>query len=388
MKVVPISEIRKAAGFSINVERYAGSRAVLDVLSDTAIPVDPDKTGLSSTKAFHDVVTDQAQNHMRLAELLLAVRDAPILILSDIDGTASRFTKTASAARLVGGYKDSLVRINNAHNLLDTRQNVAMCITGRSEQDARHILTQPGAPIYQHTPGGHRGVLLSENSTDLPVPVICSHGTCLLLPDGEQKEYPLTDEQKMFLSHAEIVAYEIERSYADLAIQIKHSGIDIKFPDTYNYQAVERAKTRLAELCDQDLNPKVDGGKSFAVHSEGDFEVSIRFEKADKAAAIDYFVSEILGDHPGAMPVYLGDSFAKGGTDRKAAEYVQSLGGFAIQVLNGRPQNIPADHEGFRPDITLPNPEAASKLLAYITTVLENKGFSPAMRRSLERKAD
>jgi hypothetical protein len=68
------------------------------------------------------------------------------------------------------------------------------------------------------------------------------------------------------------------------------------------------------------------------------------------------------------LPAMQDRSLGQPGTDRKAAEFVQSQGGAVIQVLNDRPRNSP-EPGGLKPDVVLASPDmAAAYLGAMVST--------------------
>jgi len=375
MNVIPYKDLIDAPSFKIDAARLSDSRHIHALLDNQSIPQDPDwqKRPGYVRQNFHHVVQNIDNTRCALARVVLAMTRYPVTILSDIDGTASAMVPLASDSRLVPGYKEAAVKLSHAYKIDNRAPSQLTFITGRSEEDAQAILTQPGPEICQNA-GNAQRILLEQNSTALALPVICSHGTVMLTPEGEKREIPLTEEQQAFINEAYQHADWMQTNYPSVVVQKKHSGIDIKDSSGAN---IAEIREKLKAFCNSPKNPLIDGTHSFAIHDEGDIESSIRFERADKARAIKEFVLSMFDSRPGTMLVYIGDSYGVGGTDRRAAEFVQSLGGIAIQILNDRPQNVPGPEDSFRPDLILPNPDVAAKLLTHIAETKERSAFTP-----------
>lgn len=353
------------------IVRLANTRPIFDIFADVEVPQDPDYVRRKgyARQQFSDVAGDVDEMRLKIAGAVLAAACNPVIIFSDIDGTASRFTALAADSKMVKGYKAAMARLNDQKD-----GTSAFCVTGRSEEDVTAILTRDTEDILS-TQGA---VLYSKDKNNLPVPAICSHGTVFLKANGEREEIPLNPEESAFVKKAHDLGQAIKAQFPNVVVQYKHSGIDVKDESGHD---IEEIRQRLKELCNSDDNPAAGEKSSFAVHNEGDIETSIRFELVDKARALNKFVLNARKDETPALLIYIGDSFGEGGTDRRAAEYVQSLGGLAIQILNDRPQNVAAKDSDFQPDIILSNPEAAAKFMAEIVRRKMAVPYAPAPER-------
>lgn len=339
--ILPFPALKAIEGFSDDAIRLSRSRRFFKI-ADSAVPQDPDwqKRENYLRQTFLGSVNDLYRARVNMASAEKAMRENRTVFLLDIDGTESEFVFNPLDAALVPGLVDTLERLG--HHADGSR---AFNVTGRCESEAP--------------------ALYLKERPNLVIPAICSHGTVMLKPEGSglsRYALELSEDQSAFMRAAHALADEIG-AWSDLKspleiVQKKYSSIDIK---ARNEEDIQRIEKRLRAFCEGDINPRVEGQPCFAVHKEGSLEISIRFERADKKAAIDHFVIPETGRD--CLFVYAGDSFGIGGTDRAAARYVQEvLGGIAIQVLNDRPQEM----DGFVPHVILPNPEALGTILRSV----------------------
>jgi hypothetical protein len=381
MALVRFSDLASAASLTGDAQSLAGQDAFLHaVFGDLTVPRDPDWA--KRKNYVSQVFNDTAENRRAAALFAAAAIEHPVVILSDIDGSAAPFSMKASESRLVPTYKSSMLRLANAGD-----GSKAIFITGRKEEHARAILTNPDAAIYD----SEGRVLLPEGSRKLAFPVICSHGSLYIPPDSEQGmpqetvPYPMTRAEKAFVHELHQFADGVSRanmaevSSGKMDIQIKHSGIDIR--RTIGELAPDMLK-KMAALHDPRLNPE----GAFKMHAESKYEVSSRFEKANKAKAAQYFVIDPAQKDAAVQPalyVAVVDSVGDGGTDREFAEFVQkSLGGVVLFVQNDRPDCMPTN--GFTPDICLPSPKAAAGLLKTVANGKDaRKGAAALQKRSM-----
>lgn len=328
-----------------DAQRFMGSRTFFQILKDSDVPRDPDadKNPHYLRQSFNR--TDA--NDMAIAKFAYLASRMPIVLLSDLDGTGARFTERVEDSKLTPGYLEALTRINSTHlhGNHPYDHNQVYAVTGRTEKDAR--------------------VLLDDQYNRLQIPLIHSHGVGFVTPNGEREEITMSEEEDDFLLTTLTYALT-KKNDPDLQVQTKSNGIDIKDLNGSKIEVIRDEINQLMKYC-----PQRNGTNSFGVHHEGPAETSIRFDVADKARAIQHFIISKADPEAGALFIYAGDSFGKGGTDLNAASFIQSIGGVAIRVQNDRPGCAPDPHGDFQPDITLPNPEALCTLLTSIADTKE-----------------
>jgi hypothetical protein len=327
----------------LDATRYMGSLAFQKIMSNIEVPRDPDagQNPHYLRQSFNRTDT----NDMAIAKLAYIAARAPIVLMTDLDGTGARFTEHVEDSHLVPGYLDALIRIHSTHALSNDPQdrNYVYAVTGRSEEDAMRLLSVGGR---------------------LPIPLIHSHGAGLINPNGTRDNIMLTEKEDEFLRRAHGYA-ETRKDDPDLQVQIKPNGIDIK---DFSGRKIQDIRADIKQLMKH--VPTWLDCPTFAIHNEGPAETSIRYEVADKARSIEHYIISKADPKTDILYIFAGDSFGRGGTDLAAASLIQSLGGVVIRVQNDRPGCTP-NPDVLQPNITLPNPEALATLMISIADTKE-----------------